>query len=596
MGLKVVDLYCGAGGFSEGFRQLGFDIVLGIDNWDEARTTFRENIPEAFVPEEHFDIPASRKEIAALVKERFGGIDVVIGGPPCVEFSSSRGHNRGNTKKGLRHVGAFYNIVGALKPTYWIMENVPRIREFLASSEEDGILEPPSGKREWIFDSQYHGVPQARKRLFTGRFPGEAVSDQENHTREWNPMSMRKVIDGLPDCSRSPSAGIVKDPLYPRLKIGERRLTNHFEYARFLRLSPWERRKSKDMKCHHPYYGRLSFPEILDRPSRTIMATTVSMSRESIVIKDNTAKRALRLPTPRESACLQGFPLNYHFWGRNVRSRTRLIGNAVPVGLARSLARAILIEEGLPVPEQPSVSRSGVETPTTLKLPEKKPHVLKGTFHWHPVKSMVAGCRVDLDNTQMYNPSGKPSMVAEGLRHECRWDAVLHIGIGAKRWEYELVEPTAVLESLRISDLDSKKRRLLLSSVRSLHAEVPDATALYHAQRYPSRRGWRKSVCGIVRPRALLEQVDKMRREVVRSQDQRVHCEEHISICPSKGIPLFTLVIAFILHWMCRETNDCTHWMVENQKTMAVGKGDKKRHKTGKRCAGVRSKDFPRSI
>ena len=60
MGLKVVDLYCGAGGFSEGFRQLGFDIVAGFVVWEVARVTFRKNHPAAWVPDKFVDIPDTK--------------------------------------------------------------------------------------------------------------------------------------------------------------------------------------------------------------------------------------------------------------------------------------------------------------------------------------------------------------------------------------------------------------------------------------------------------------------------------------------------------------------------------------------------------
>ena len=46
--LRVVDLFCGAGGFSEGFRQAGFQILAGVDNWQVATSTFKANHPASF--------------------------------------------------------------------------------------------------------------------------------------------------------------------------------------------------------------------------------------------------------------------------------------------------------------------------------------------------------------------------------------------------------------------------------------------------------------------------------------------------------------------------------------------------------------------
>ena len=44
--MKVIDLFCGCGGFSEGFRQAGFEIVLGVDIWDIACKSFEANFPK----------------------------------------------------------------------------------------------------------------------------------------------------------------------------------------------------------------------------------------------------------------------------------------------------------------------------------------------------------------------------------------------------------------------------------------------------------------------------------------------------------------------------------------------------------------------
>jgi DNA (cytosine-5)-methyltransferase 1 len=41
--LKVIDFFCGAGGFSEGFRQMGFEIIYGFDYWKPAVDTFNHN-------------------------------------------------------------------------------------------------------------------------------------------------------------------------------------------------------------------------------------------------------------------------------------------------------------------------------------------------------------------------------------------------------------------------------------------------------------------------------------------------------------------------------------------------------------------------
>ena len=81
MTLRVIDLFCGAGGFSEGFRHMGFKVTHAVDNWNPAIETHRANQPET---------EAVKADIESLDPRRFPRPDVLIGGPPCQEFSGSK--------------------------------------------------------------------------------------------------------------------------------------------------------------------------------------------------------------------------------------------------------------------------------------------------------------------------------------------------------------------------------------------------------------------------------------------------------------------------------------------------------------------------
>ena len=76
--LTVIDLYCGAGGFSEGFRQMGFDVIYAVDNWNPAIEAHKLNQPET---------KTMKADIETLDPKLFPRPDVIIGGPPCTEFS-----------------------------------------------------------------------------------------------------------------------------------------------------------------------------------------------------------------------------------------------------------------------------------------------------------------------------------------------------------------------------------------------------------------------------------------------------------------------------------------------------------------------------
>ncbi|HZK76857.1 MAG TPA: DNA cytosine methyltransferase, partial [Candidatus Kapabacteria bacterium] len=104
--VRVLDLFCGAGGFSEGFRQQGFDIVCGADNWGPANETFNFN----------FDLKSSRIDLAviSLTPEsiyQLPDVEIIVGSPPCVSFSSSNRSGKSDKTLGVQLIEAFLRIV-----------------------------------------------------------------------------------------------------------------------------------------------------------------------------------------------------------------------------------------------------------------------------------------------------------------------------------------------------------------------------------------------------------------------------------------------------------------------------------------------------
>ena len=164
--LKVVDLFCGPGGMGEGLRQAGFRTVYAMDKDKAAAETYSHNHPGASV---------ECRDVTGFDPEKLPEFEILIGGPPCVEFSNSKG-SRGNILEGLRLVQEFLRVVYERKPRYWIMENVPRIVLHLPEEiplkwigvEKRGSLHIPVRGE---FNCADFGVPQARKRFLMGNFP-----------------------------------------------------------------------------------------------------------------------------------------------------------------------------------------------------------------------------------------------------------------------------------------------------------------------------------------------------------------------------------------------------------------------------------------
>lgn len=158
IGLKVVDLFCGCGGMSMGFQDAGFSVVASYDNWDPAIEVYRLN----------FDHPIFKRDL--LNTDDVNDIssnnpDVIIGGPPCQDFSSA-GHR--NESLGRANLTLSYaEIITKILPRFFVMENVPTIQK----SEKLDIIksqfkEAGYGLSEIVLDASLCGVPQKRKRFF----------------------------------------------------------------------------------------------------------------------------------------------------------------------------------------------------------------------------------------------------------------------------------------------------------------------------------------------------------------------------------------------------------------------------------------------
>jgi len=113
--MRILDLFCGAGGFSEGFRQV-FPAAefVGVDLWDVALQTYTWNIGGEVVKE----------KVEQLDLSTIGKVDVLIGSPPCQPFSFS---NKRFRTLDTGHVEKYLAIRDQLAPKWWVMEEVPLV-------------------------------------------------------------------------------------------------------------------------------------------------------------------------------------------------------------------------------------------------------------------------------------------------------------------------------------------------------------------------------------------------------------------------------------------------------------------------------------
>lgn len=308
--LRAIDLYSGIGGWSLGLRLAGIEVVASYERWGPANeTNFKNNRHQA-----------QTVDIRRLSFEDLpDNIDVVVGSPPCTQFSFSNRGGKGDLDEGLADIVTFLNIVRHVKPRVWAMENVPRVAPIITQElEEGGRLHEflNLGIQTYILNMEEFGLPQRRKRCIAGNFDIELLRAYGRRLRR---STLGDVVTAL-------GQNLVRDPLYG-ITMPNSDLVDHEPEAP---LNPEELRINQANKTAHTVYNAMPFPDRMERAVRTITATCTRVSRESIVISPQEAPETVRRLTVRERASLQGFPITYQFYGATYAQKLRMVGNAIP--------------------------------------------------------------------------------------------------------------------------------------------------------------------------------------------------------------------------------------------------------------------------
>lgn len=358
---RAIDLYSGVGGWSLGLRLANVEVVASYEKWGPANeTNFKNNFHQAQT------VDIRRLALSDLPDN----IDIVVGSPPCTQFSFSNRGGGGDIADGLEDVKRFLSIVDHLKPRVWAMENVPRVAKIIeAELKQGGALQEFNhlGCVTHIIDMADYGLPQRRRRCIAGNFD---ISLLESYQANARPRLLGDVI-------RSLQSDAVVDPIFG-LAIPRADLIDHVEEDV---LNFEEARINRSNKVTHPVYNAMPFPDPLDRTVRTITATCTRVSRESIVIATRPDREEYRRLTLRERASLQGFPITFQFYGANYGQKLRMIGNAVPPAFTyllghvfqhhpvdkvpplSSVAKALV--RPVPAPVETPPDRAGARYPTT---------------------------------------------------------------------------------------------------------------------------------------------------------------------------------------------------------------------------------------
>lgn len=339
--LRVVDFFCGGGGFSEGFRQAGFNVIWAVDIWQPAVDTHNENHPETNA------IKGDVIKLSMLPDKEFHetipDAEVIIGSPPCTAFSNSNKSGNGDKAKGIALIEAYLRIVARKKYKrgsilkYWILENVPKVQthiqdEYTASNLKlDGNFKlKVKGEGSGVFNAKYFGVPSSRKRYFCGDFPKPEVTIKNDSEL----IPLKKITAALGSPITKINATI-QDPVYDFVLKGMEVTDHHYTQE----IAEFEWKTAKRLKQDKGYMGKMSLPENENKPARTIMATMSFSARESFILRMGIDK--FRAPTIREVASLMSFPIDYRFYGSSIGTKYKLVGNSVPPKMSYAFAKAI---------------------------------------------------------------------------------------------------------------------------------------------------------------------------------------------------------------------------------------------------------------
>lgn len=291
--IKCVDLFCGCGGMSLGFQKAGFNIVAGIDNWKSAIRVYGMNFNHPIIEQDLLDVDEAVKIIAAYAP------DLIIGGPPCQDFSTA-GYQDESRGRAILSV-CYSQIVSKVKPKYFVMENVATIRNTTSFRNAIANFHTAGyGLTQMVLDAAYCGVPQTRKRMFVVGMldaPDSFLDEELRRNLSQTPMS---IHDYLGD-----SLGI---GYYFRVP------TNYSRRGVFSIYEPSMTIRGVDRPIPKGYKGHPNDPVPVEQ---------------------------VRCLTPKERSYIQTFPESFQFVGGKSDVNS-MIGNAVPVNLAKYVGSALM--------------------------------------------------------------------------------------------------------------------------------------------------------------------------------------------------------------------------------------------------------------
>ena len=347
-GFRILDLFCGAGGFSYGMhKNQHFTTVVALDFNEQAANTFKKNMPFADVV--IGDIKESVVKEKVLKAAKGKKVNMIIGGPPCQGFSLK------GKKLGLKDPRnylflEYLKFVEEIQPEVFVIENVKSLLTTANGWFKDEILDYIH-KLDYCVDygvlnAKRFGVPQTRERAIF------LCSKTRNVTLPSGSDDIVTIRDAISDLDYLESAqgnfesDYINEPMsayQEKMRCYSNKLYNHVasKHSKFalekLALIPPEKGKEylpdelRGSQKFDTTWGRLVWDDI--SPTIDTRFDTPSNGTNSHPVLN-------RSITPREAARIQSFGDDFIFYGAR-RAISAQIGNAVPPLMAEAIANQI---------------------------------------------------------------------------------------------------------------------------------------------------------------------------------------------------------------------------------------------------------------
>lgn len=333
----VIDLFCGIGGFSKGFEMAGFDVLFGIDFWDIAIDTFKNN---------HKNTKGILADLTELDDSFFieyeNKVDVIIAGPPCQGFSMCGKREVGDKRNEL--FNEVIRAVTLVKPKIVIIENVVGLLSMkdISGNNVKDVIENEFNDIGYqvnhkVLDASEFGVPQKRKRVI---FIASRIGNVNFPNPKDKFITVNDALSNIPDTNIENYKKPVND-FQKLMSDGETKIYNHDPMKhnanvmkRIINVPPGGNWKDippeiYDVGGNHSNNYRRLDP---NKPSITIKHAIKSM-----IIHPEFD----RVITAREAARLQSFPDSFIIGG-NKTDQHQQLANAVPPLLGYEIGKQIL--------------------------------------------------------------------------------------------------------------------------------------------------------------------------------------------------------------------------------------------------------------